>query len=491
MRFAARRLDFLTEQEITAIVDYALRILDEVGMRIENTRMCERLAEAGAAWDPSASLRAGNRFGVRFPRKLIEAHIETERSEEPPDDQFYCEGGISSYPLRWLDPVDLEVKFQTVQSVIDLTRLCDFLPNVHGIGSVGVPSDIPPLLRPFWMRFIDWRYAEQTLANSYVIWDARLCPYILEFVQAMVEAEPGRGGMERYFRANNYLISPLRYAKEEAEQFMWFHDHGARCTIGNLISIGGTAPVTIAGAVGLGLAETLGISFIMKTFYGDRGLSLYSGPAPLDMRTGVMPYGRPEETLAKLAMTQVVEHLGAPSRGAVAGGTCSKATDFEAGLTMGMGAGLDVALLGKLNLRFGPLSTDEYHDPRLIVIQDEFAEGLKRLARGFEVSRDTLPFDVVKEVGPGGTFLDHPHTLEHFRKELWLPELFSGENYESWAQGSRETILDKARKKVLDILDSYHPRGMNEETEEKLLDLIDRFAEDLGIADYQRPTLTG
>ncbi|HUW56429.1 MAG TPA: trimethylamine methyltransferase family protein [Planctomycetota bacterium] len=479
MRFAARRLDFLDEREIEAIVDYALGILDEVGMRIENTRMCETLAEAGVQWN--------GEFGVRFPRKLIEAHIEAERSHEPLDDRFYCEGGISSYPLRWVDPVDLQVKRQTVRSVIDLTRLCDYLPNIHGIGSVGVPSDVPPLLRPFWMRFIDWRYAGDTLANSYVIWDKQLCPYILEFVEAMIESEPDRGGMERYFRANNYLVSPLRYAREEAEQFMWFHDHGARCTIGDLISIGGTAPVTIAGAIGLGLAETLGISFIMKTFYGDRGLSLYSGPAPLDMRTGVMPYGRPEETLAKVAMTQVVEFLGAPSRGAVGHGTCAKATDFEAGLTVGMGAGLDIALMGKLDVGFVPLSTDEIHDPRLIVIMDEFAEGLKRLARGFEVNAETLPLDVVKEVGPGGTFLSHPHTLEHFREELWLPELFSGESYEAWNTGSRDTILEKARKKVLDILERHHPRGMTDQTEEKLLALIDRFAKDLGITDYKRP----
>jgi len=481
MHFAARRLDFLTTEEIEKIVEFSLRILDEVGMRIEHTRMCERLAEAGAARDGD--------FGVKFPCKLIEEHIETERSHEPLSDDFYCTGGISAYPLRWRDPVDLEVKPCTVRSVADVTRLCDFLPNVHGIGSVGVPDDVPPLLRPFWMRFIDWRYAGDTLANSYVIWDKQLCPYLLEFVQAMIDAEPGRGGMDRYFRANNYLISPLRYCHEEAAQFMWFHDHGARCTIGNLISIGGTAPVTIAGAIGLGLAETLGISFIMKTFYGDRGLSLFSGPAPLDMRSGVMPYGRPEETLAKLAMTQVVNHLGAPSRGSVAGGTCSKATDFEAGLTMGAGGVLDVALLGKLDVRFGPLSTDEYHDPRLIVIQDEWAEGLKRLARGFEVNDDTLPLDVVREVGPGGTFLAHPHTLAHFREELWTPTLFAGENYEAWAHGSRDTILEKARAKVLDILETHHPRGMKEDTEQTLLDLIDRFAKDLDVTDYRRPEL--
>ena len=339
------------------------------------------------------------------------------------------------------------------------------------------------------MRFICWRYAGDTLANSYVIWDKQLCPYILEFVQAMVECEPDRGGMDRFFRANNYLISPLRYCKEEAEEFMWFHHHGARCTIGNLISIGGTAPVTIAGAIGMGLAETLAISFIMKTFYGDRGLSLATGPAPLDMRSGVMPYGRPEETLAKVAMARVVRHLGASDRGSVGHGTGSKVADVEAGFTRGQSAALDIALLGKLNYNFGLLSTDELHDPRLIVIENEFVEGMKRLARGFEVTDDTLPLEVVKEVGPGGTFLSHPHTLKHFRDELWTPELQSGLNYGGWDASGRETILDKARQKVLDILESHHPRGMKEETEDRLLSLIDRFAKDLGIDDYKRPEL--
>ncbi len=485
MRFARPRLDFLTEDEMHRIMDFALRVLDEIGMRIENEKMCRRLAEHGAARD--------GEFGVRFPKKLMLDYLDAERMQQrdPKLDEFYFEGGISAYPLNWLDPRDLTIKPQTAQSAADITRLCDWLPNIHGIGSVGVPGDVPPLLRPFWMRFTGWRYAQQTLANSYVIWDKRLCPHILELVDAMIACEPERGGRERWLRANNYLISPLRYCREEAEQFMWFHEHGARCTIGNLISIGGTSPVTIAGAVGIGLAECLALSFLMKAFYGDRGLSLAAGPAVLDMRTGMMPYGRPEETLAKVAATQIAQYFGAPDRGGVAVGTCSKALDFEAGLTIGAGGALDVALLGKLDMFFGPLSTDEFHDPRLIVIQNEYAESLKRLARGFEVNDDTLPFDVVKEVGPGGTFLMHPHTAEHFRKEVWTPTLFSGENLESWKAGSRDTILEKARAVVLDVLDTYHPRGMKPETEETLLTLVDGFAKKLGITDYRRPKVKG
>jgi hypothetical protein len=172
-------------------------------------------------------------------------------------------------------------------------------------------------------------------------------------------------------------------------------------------------------------------------------------------------------------------------------GTCSKAADFEAGLTIGMGNALDVALLGKLDFGFVPLSTDEVHDPRMIVVLDEFAEAMKRLARGFEVSDDTLPFDVVREVGPGGTFLGTAHTAEHCRTEFWTPTLFAGENLESWNAGPRELILDKARRKVLDVLDTYHPRAMKPDTEETLLKLVDGYAKKLGITGYKRPKLKG
>jgi trimethylamine:corrinoid methyltransferase-like protein len=41
---------------------------------------------------------------------------------------------------------------------------------------------------------------------------------------------------------------------------------------------------------------------------------------------------------------------------------------------------------------------------------------VKRIKRGYEVNPDTLAFVIVKvkEVGPGGHFLDKDHTFDHF-----------------------------------------------------------------------------
>lgn len=476
MRLQPSGIHCLEVREIEAIVSQAIRILDEIGMQIESPMICQRLADAGATWD-------GRGDHILFPRKVIEGHLQTERQQTPAPLQYMDErrisGGVGSYPLRWVDPADGKVKFHTVRSCADLTRIADAIANIDGIGSVGTPSDIPALLQPLWMRFVSWRYAQNKISNSYTIMDARLCPYIAEFVETVSAMEPAQGGVKRFFRAENYLISPLHYARAEAQQFEWFVQHGYRMTIGNLISAGGTAPVTLAGAISLGLAEMFALSLLHKVFYGDRGLSLYTAISPLDMRQGAMPYGRPEAYLCSAAISQIAGHLGALDEGSTARGTTAKAADIECGLNKGFAAGMELAMLGRVHWHFGIFSIDEIYDPALMVIENEFLDGLKRVARGFEVNEQTLAYDAIREVGIGGQFLGHPHTHEHFRNELWLPDLFNGANYEAWLSAGGRSILARARDKVLAILASHHPRGISEKTEAALLSLLQKYAKEL------------
>ena len=486
MRIQPAGIQCLSVREIEAIVDQAIRILDEIGMKIESPMICQRLADAGARWDGDAHLS--------LPRSVIEGHLQAERQQPPAPlqvmDERRISGSVGCYPLRWLDPADGKIKRHTVRSCADLTRIADAIPNIDGIGSVGTPGDVPALLQPLWMRFFSWRYAQNKISNSYTIMDARLCPYIAEFVETVAAMEPTQGGVKRFFRAENYLISPLHYARAEAQQFEWFVEHGYRMTIGNLISAGGTAPVTLAGAISLGLAEMFALSLLHKVFYGDRGLYLHTGISPLDMRTGALPYGRPELVLCSAALSQIARHLGALDEGSLGHGTTAKAADIECGLNKGFEVAMQLAMLGKVHWHFGIFSIDEVYDPALMVIENEFLEGMKRVARGFEVNEETLAFDVIKEVGIGGQFLGHPHTHEHFRQELWLPELFNGAVYESWLGAGGRPILDRARDKVLSILATHHPRGIKEETERALLALLGKYARTLGLPSA-KPDLPG
>ena len=417
-------------------------------------------------------------------------YLESQRRTaglEPTKHEFHAGGGIGCYPTRYVDPHTREIQLHTARTVADTTRLADAIPNIEGIGSCGVPSDVPPLLQPLWMRFISWRYAKNKISNSYILWDHRLCPLIAEFAECVAAMEPEQGGVKRFFRGENYIISPLRYAREEALQFEWLYQHGYRITVGNLPSLGGATPVTLAGSISLALAESIIINFWHHVFYGDKGLYLVCSVPPLDMRTGCMPYGRPEQALTAMAMTHIADSLGSLDGGGVGGGTAAKGPNIECGLNKGLAAGIQYALHGSVDWHFGIFSVDEIYDPRLIVIENEFVEGLKRLGRGFEVNERTLAYDAIREVCPGGEFTSHPHTLEHFREELWLPDLFNGMYLEGWMSAGRSGHFGAGADQGAGHFGDTPPRGISEQTEDKLLALIEQAAGKLGIAGYRRP----
>ena len=60
------------------------------------------------------------------------------------------------------------------------------------------------------------------------------------------------------------------------------------------------------------------------------------------------------------------------------------------------------------------------------------------ILRGITVSDKTLALDVIREIGPGGHFLDHPRTLEMFRGEFFMLKLFDRRSPQDWqASGSK------------------------------------------------------
>ena len=66
----------------------------------------------------------------------------------------------------------------------------------------------------------------------------------------------------------------------------------------------------------------------------------------------------------------------------------------------------------------------------------------------------TRPIAAVGDIGPGGHYLGHPHTLENFQRAFFMPELFDNNSIEQWqAEGAVETT-ERALKYTRDLLAS-------------------------------------
>jgi trimethylamine--corrinoid protein Co-methyltransferase len=72
-------------------------------------------------------------------------------------------------------------------------------------------------------------------------------------------------------------------------------------------------------------------------------------------------------------------------------------------------------------------------------------------------------------VGFSGSYIGELETSRQFRKELYIPSLFSREPYDTWEKEGRRLAIERARERALDILAKHQPRQVEPAVEGELL----------------------
>lgn len=97
-----------------------------------------------------------------------------------------------------------------------------------------------------------------------------------------------------------------------------------------------------------------------------------------------------------------------------------------------------------------------------------------RMAEGIRWDDFDAGLSAVRDIGPGGHYLGHPHTLENFERAFFMPRLFDNNSIEQWqAEGAQEITaraLDYARK----LLRDYEEPRLDQATDEALRDYMAR-----------------
>jgi trimethylamine--corrinoid protein Co-methyltransferase len=108
------------------------------------------------------------------------------------------------------------------------------------------------------------------------------------------------------------------------------------------------------------------------------------------------------------------------------------------------------------------------------IIDDEMCGMVKRIKRGYEVNPGTLAFDIIKDVGPGGHFLDKDHTFEHFRTEFHQPQLSNRDDFVSWQASGSPQSMETANKKYKKILETYEAPELPADVDKDLLKFMEK-----------------
>jgi trimethylamine--corrinoid protein Co-methyltransferase len=110
------------------------------------------------------------------------------------------------------------------------------------------------------------------------------------------------------------------------------------------------------------------------------------------------------------------------------------------------------------------------------VIDDEILGMVMRAVEGIAVNEDTLAFDVIKKVGPGGHFVSSAHTRKYMRSEHYNPQLSDRESREQWEAQGRKDTYHRAKEKVSQLLCLHHfslPVQVRERILSEIPDIID------------------
>lgn len=444
------RLEPFTRSELGRIHGATVRLLERTGVRVLEPEAERLLVSAGATADEDSHV-------VRIPEGVLKELVMHAPSRfklygrDGKRELAFGEGNVylsSMGTAVQLEDPDGRVRPATLRDVENFYRLVDALPHLDHASWVVWPRDVPDELAHVYE--VVWGFRHTTKSIDGYNWGRQYAQDTVDLAAIVA------GGLEALHERPLLLgfanpVSPLTLAKETTEGLLVFARHGQPTTIPPECMAGGTAPSTLAGVLVQQNAEVLAAIAVAQC--AQRGAPVFYGNVStvMDMKTGAVALGAPEAGLISLGAAQLARYYGIPSRG-TGGNTEAFSEDYQAGVESATTL-LTAALAGYdfVYDAAGSLESSLTSSYAKVVLDHDLCGAVKRIVTGIDTSEDALAEDVIASAGLQGGYLGHPHTLDHFRREHFIPETFS--RRARTAPGALDRSLrDKAHARAMEIL---------------------------------------
>jgi trimethylamine---corrinoid protein Co-methyltransferase len=445
-----------TDALAPAINEASLALLDDPGIRIEHDEILNLLLSKGALPGASSSV-------VRIPRGLVRDCLESAPSSFPleaksaPPVQLTPE----SQPVFWSVP-GMAIYRRGVQraftslDMAEMARLLDQLPNVHGIFGLAL-DDVPPPARDVAGLNI---IAQNSGKHIRVLCFSPQGAETLVRMQQVVGPRP-------WFSIGFTAHGPLRWTNLALEIFRRSAGSGIPVSINGEPMAGVSGPVTLAGAAAVGNAEILAGIVVNQLLEPGRPCIYNLGLAHVfDMKTAVAVTGGPENALFAELSAGMGRFYRLPSCSWVS--TESMCPDAQAALEKTFGFHTHAEAGVGLIWGIGQLESEITISPAQAVIDDEAISYARRHWRGVDAGAGNLAVDVTRSVGIAGSFLEHEHTLDNFRSELFSPRILCRVRRATWAKKGSLRLDERAEDIADQLISRDVSNGLSEEQRTEL-----------------------
>jgi trimethylamine--corrinoid protein Co-methyltransferase len=468
-------LSVLSLEDKEKIFNAALQVLENIGMQLLHEKALALMERSGCIVNENQTVRISREQVLKAiasaPENIPVYNREGEHVMDLGGRRAYF--GTGSDLMYAFDASKGERHLTRLADIERAAHVCDALPNIDFIMSFAHPQELNP----------DVSYLEsfQCMAINSVKPIVNTAKDRSD-LSAMWEISSIIRGSESVCRQKPYTIqyaepiSPLKHPHSSIDKLLFCAEKGMPVIYSPAPIAGSTAPMTIAGHVVQGLAESLfGLVVHQLTAKGAPFL-MGIGTAVLDMSTSQCSYNAPEYLMAYLAAVEMSHHLNLPNWG-YAGTSDAQIPDGQATFEAGLMSYMSLVTGSNLNHDVGYLDFGLTGSLEMVVIMNEVIGQIRRMQQGIPVNDETLALQVIEEGARQGEFLSHPHTLTHLRATQWRPQLMNRMGHEQWDLSGRKDLLLRAQERLNDIIEHHQVRQIAEDKALQIAACMDGFRE--------------
>src|SRR6056297_494713 len=471
----------MSAQEIERIDAASMDILENIGVVFRDDIAIADWKRAGA------EVRDGDRVHLDrgLVRELIKSIPETftYHARNPANNLPFGREHAIFVPMTgapFLRDLDDVRRNPTLEDLANFHKLAHMLPAMHSSAHhIVEPYDHPISQRHLRITYSSMKHSDKTFMGMTT--SPRNAEDVLEmcailFGEEFLEDHPVVTG-------NCNGNSPLVWDETMLGAMRAFSRRNQPVLCSPFVLGGANTPASVAPTVAQLNAEAL--SALAYTQVIRKGAPAIYGHylSTVSMKSGAPMAGTPEISLMNIMIGQMARHYGVPWRSSSSLGG-AKTFDAQAGYESA--STLMALQMAGTNYMWHAAGWNEagmHCSMAKFVVDAEQCAMAYRMAEGIRWDDFDEAVAAVADIGPGGHYLGHPHTLANFQRAFFMPDLFDNNAIEQWqAEGAIE-LPDRARAHARSLLEAYQEPALDPGVDEALRDFIARREREIPAAD--------
>ncbi|MEO1283468.1 MAG: trimethylamine methyltransferase family protein [Pseudomonadota bacterium] len=471
----------MSQEQVERVDAASMDILEDVGVVFRDDIAIEDWKRVGA------DIRDGDR--VHLDRGLVRELIATipetftYNARNPANNLPFGKEHAIFVPMTgapYLRDLNDERRNPLLEDLANFHKLAHMLPAMHSSAHhIVEPYDHPISQRHLRITYSSMKHSDKTFMGM------TTSPKNAEDVMDMCAILFGEEFMETHpvCTGNCNGNSPLVWDETMLGAMRAFNKRNQPVLCSPFVLGGANTPASVAPTVAQLNAEAL--SALAYTQVVRKGCPAIYGHylSTVSMKSGAPMAGTPEISLMNMMIGQMARYYEVPWRSSnTLGGakTLDAQAGYESATTL---MALQMAGTNYMWHSAGWNEAGMHCSMAKFVIDAEQCAMAYRMAEGIRWDDFDEAVAAVSDVGPGGHYLGHPHTLENFQRAFFMPELFDNNSIEQWVAEGAVEANERALTYTRNLLNSYEEPKLDEGVNEALLDYIARREREIPAAD--------